>query len=346
VFKVGENILGKYIIKTVLKPGNFGTVFIVHNYGIDRVSVLKIAVVGDPTSFKEVLEAYIHNLCSHDHILKIYSAEIIDVNTPAGPKPAVAMELEYADGGTLSNLMGQSYLPIRDSIRHTIDCLFALEFAHSKDIVHGDMKPDNVLISNGKIKIADFGLSKNSNLVGPQRPNSQFYRTHGAPELFLGGDIGRATDVFAASMTLFRLANNIVDWHGVVDSIPNHEELSKTGLLINRLGFSPEVPRRLRQVIKKACAPDPKNRFQNCTEFRNALSKLVCKSVWRCTGPNEWISDQKGRVEVLSIETSKGIWELVYTLNGRRKGEVCKPFQTPDEAIKAQNQFLYENTLS
>lgn len=346
MFEVGENILGKYLIQSELKPGNFGKVFIVHNFGLNQKSVLKVAEVDDPNSFKEIIEAYSQNLCNHEHILKIFTAEVIQVATPDGQRPAIAMELEFADGGSVSDRIAKQYVPLKESVEILIDCLFALEFSHSKEIIHGDIKPDNILFAKGKVKIADFGLAKHGALAGPQRAKNSFYKTHGAPELYRGAEIDRSTDVFAAGMTLFRLVNNIVDWHGMVCGLPNCDEMTMTGALVEKIGFKPEVPRSIRRIISKACAADPANRFKNCADFRNALTKLKFRSVWRPLERSEWLSDQVGNEEWLGVTKIRDGWELTYKVNGRRKSSLCSAFPTYAEAERAQLRFMYDRTLA
>ncbi len=183
------------------------------------------------------------------------------------------MELEFADGGAISNLLGKGYLPLQESVRIIADCLFALEFAHSKQIIHGDIKPDNILLSRGKVKIADFGLAKHGLLKGPQRAKELFYFTHGAPELFAKCDISRSSDIYAAGITLFRLANNIVDWNGVTQAMPKLDELVKTGKLVSAIGYAREIPRRLQRVISRACSRKSSTAIQELRRIQKRVGQ-------------------------------------------------------------------------
>lgn len=344
MFNPGDHVFGKYRILNVLKPGSFGHVYIVENYGIGRVSVLKIVLAANPTSLKELIEAYSQNLCQHENILKILASEIIDLGNGTAPSPAIAMELEYVQDGSLQDRLEQGYLSLKQSVVLIKDTLHALEFAHAKNIIHGDVKPNNMFIGTRGARLADFGLAKNANLAGAPRANNTFYVSHGAPELFNGSEIDRQTDVFAAGITLYRAVNNLADWHTYVTSADPSGAKMKNGTLISDIGYRPEVPTKLRKIINKACAADQSKRYQSCAEFRQALESLYFSSEWERISPTEWVSDVPGRNEQLTLKTGSR-YSVEYKMNGRKKQAHCATFDSMKEAEDYFYMFLKQHTI-
>jgi len=345
MYKVGDRILGKYEILEMMKPGSFGAVFRVHNYAIDRQSVVKIVRADDPTYLKELIESYAQYSCKHDKIVEIHACEIIEFQAPgAAATPAVAMELEWIPGGTWGGAIEKNYVPISVSCGYASDVLFGLQFAHTNEVIHGDVKPDNVFLTAQGAKLADFGLSKLAKLPGRNRAQDLFYRTHGAPEQHLSSDIDRRTDVFATGMTLFRSVNNITDWQGRVAAVRDSENAMKKGILKDKIGYSDEVPRKIRGIINRACHPNPDLRYASCAEFRQALDQLRFNAHWVKNG-SRFTSVTKGREEQIAILTRRADYEVEYKLNGRRVNAKCASFANLKEAEAYQKRYLYDNTV-
>ncbi len=347
MYNVNDNVLGKYNIKEVMKPGSFGAVYRVHNYAIDRHSVLKIVRADDPAYLKELIESYAQNSCKHDRIVTIHACEIIDFPISAGGTiPAVAMELEWIGGGTWGSAIEAGYLPIAKSARYATDALYGLQYAHSNGVIHGDVKPDNIFITPQGAKLADFGLAKLGRLMpGQDRAQAMFYKTHGAPEQFGTADIDRKTDVFAMGMTLFRSVNNITDWQHRVASVRDADQAMLAGRLKDKIGYSPEVPKKIRIIINKACNADPAQRYDSCAEFRQALEKLRFIAHWIKDG-DEFRSLLNGRDEKIALLTRRTDYEVEYRSNGRRLNANCASFADKNEAYAHLFRYVYENTVA
>ncbi|SEC58572.1 Serine/threonine protein kinase [Rhizobiales bacterium GAS191] len=344
---VGDILYGKYQVTSVLQPGDFGQVFRVFNFGMGRNSVIKMVPAKDPTVMKELIEAYSAHLCNHDNVVDIYACEVAQVSDKFGALvPGIVMELEDVAAGSLQNAITSGHMPLRQSVKLIKDVLYAVQFAHSKQIIHGDIKPDNIFIGPHGAKLADFGLAKNNNLIGITRAQKSFYVTHGAPELFAGNDIDASSDIFAAGMTLYRAANNIVDWQAYVFGVANANVYLQKGTLIKKLGYSHELPSALRKIVNKACAPLPNLRFKSCSSFREALEKLRFQSEWKKVAPDQWVSDLPGRCESVQLIVRSKVFEVEYKLNGRRQSKHCAQLAVRRDADAFMHRIIAETTLA
>ncbi|RAI43722.1 serine/threonine protein kinase [Rhodoplanes roseus] len=346
MYNIGDDVKGKYIIEESLEPGSFGLVYKVHNYGVNRKSVIKIVEAEDPKKLKEIIESYSQSICQHECIVKIYACELTEIRLPDGStRLGILMELEWIPGGSWEKLLRSNYVPISHSCSLAIDALFGLHFAHQKGVIHGDIKPDNIFISDNHAKLADFGLSKYNIIPGISRASDLHYAPHASPELRKLGNINVQTDVFAAGMTLFRAVNNISDWRHRIDAISDFDRLLSEGSLIKRIGYNREVPRKIRAAINRACNPEQTSRFENCAAFRQALTQIRFKNSWTRVTDFLYESNFNGRTESVEVLPSRTTFDVVYKVNGRRKTTLCAKFNSQKDAKDYLLTLLYENTV-
>lgn len=146
-------VLGHYRIQRLLGHGTFGNVFAARDLRLDRVVALKVLKSNSPGSRDCVLrEARSAAALDHPHVCRILTVEFID------GLPLIVME--FLDGPPLTDLIGQK---LEDAARRDIARGLAsgLAAAHARHIVHGDLKPGNVLVTHGrKPHILDFGLAR------------------------------------------------------------------------------------------------------------------------------------------------------------------------------------------
>lgn len=344
MFSVGDNVAGKYIIEKQLTPGQFGSVFLAHNYAMNRHSFLKLVPCKDPSFLKELVEAYSQN-CNHPNVGRIYSAEVMDLADPEGSSVFVLMEQEFLEGNTLQSLIENGYTPLSESVRCLIGTLHALEYLQGNGITHGDVKPNNIMVVDGTSKLVDFGLARNASLAGAPRARDEIYSSHASPEFAKTKEIDERTDIYSCGVTLFRAVNQIVDWHGLITSNPNWKKLRDNGKLFSQVGFNPEVPRTLRRIVNRACSANANSRYQTATEFRRALDGLRFIRNWRRINVNEWFSESSDATYSLVVRDVKGGFLVVSKRNNRRID--------PDHFYSCRNEaeiylqnYLYKNTLA
>ena len=175
----------------------------------------------------------------------------------------VKNNLSFMSGDSKALKICQMMLPIFD----------ALEYLHSYDIVHMDIKPSNIMIENGNnIRLMDLGiafiqdklqLSSSMGIMGTPK--------YAAPEQFgsEGTPVDRTTDIYELGVTLYEMLTGTNPL--IANSISETLQKRKTLLL----GYSPQVPNSIIDVLRKATAYEQQNRFSTVGDFKRALLKAM-----------------------------------------------------------------------
>jgi serine/threonine-protein kinase len=333
-FQPGDIVLNKYEIIRPLGSGQFGDVFYVINRNLGRQSALKLVRVANPIEHRAVVEAQAQNLCGHDHVVKILTADVFD--------GAVLIEMEYLEGGSLADRLHGEFVPVIETIGYLKQILFALEHAHNRGIVHRDVKPGNIMLTGAIAKLSDFGT-----VIHPEsgvKVTELFYRPHASPEAINNMEFSAASDVFAAGMTLLRAVNNMTGWDAVLGS-DRWPTLVKEGKLASQVGFADYTPPKLKRIIKKAINPIVADRYQTAAALRQELERLRPARRWVRLNDNEWICTVEGKEERASLQL--GINPTVeYTIGGRRRRSDCKRYDTEREARARLAELVARSTLA
>ncbi|TIM30127.1 MAG: serine/threonine protein kinase [Mesorhizobium sp.] len=328
----GTILLGKYEVIRPLGRGQFGAVYLVFNRNLSVHSALKVVQVIDPDRHVAVVEAQATSLCGHDHVVKIRTADRFD--------GAVLIELEYLDGGSLSDRLKSGFVPIGDSISYMKHVLFALDFAHSKGIIHRDVKPANIMISGNIAKLSDFGTA-----IHPEsgaRVTDDFYRPHASPEAQNLDEFSARSDVFAAGLTLQRAANNMSDWERLFVDERWRREVAD-GTLPQKVGYADFLPSRLKTILRLACNKVPDERYPSASAFRQELERLQVERYWVRQPDFNWISERGDRTE--RITYSGKAQQVEYWVGGRRKQAYCRRFASEREARRFMDRTVADTTL-
>jgi serine/threonine protein kinase len=263
--------IGKYKVLEKIGQGAMGEVYRAHDPILNReVAVKTISAdlsADDHLRKRFQREAQSAARLNHPNIITVY-----DYGEEQGK---IYMAMELLDGADLKQAIARRAALTLDEKLSVVDqILEGLAFAHSHEIVHRDLKPANVhLLSNGQVKIMDFGLAR---LGGSEMTRTGMVMGtphYMSPEQVRGERADARSDVFAVGCVFYELLTyrkpfDADSMHSVLFKVMQEDPPSVHDLV-------PGVPAVLAQVVERAIAKDPSQRFQNAAEFRSALHRAM-----------------------------------------------------------------------
>jgi eukaryotic-like serine/threonine-protein kinase len=271
----GVRQVGRYMIGERLGRGGMATVFKAHDPQIGRdvaIKFLHATLCEDEEYHARFLrEARAAGGLSHPNIVTVH-----DVGEIHG-RPYMAMEL--LDGQPLSDEMSNSRpLPVRDVVIMGIQLSRALAYAHSRGIVHRDIKPGNLMRVKGTrtIKVTDFGIAHMESAGGEQRTRvGDILGTpqYMSPEQAQGDKLDGRSDLFSTGILLYQMLTGQRPFLG--DSlVALAMKIAKDDPIpIEKL--RPELPASLRRIVERCLAKSPDRRFQTGAELSDALGRVL-----------------------------------------------------------------------
>jgi serine/threonine-protein kinase len=190
--------------------------------------------------------------------------------------------LEFVDGPSAQALLERmGKLPVGDAVHLILDVARALEHAHSRNIIHRDIKPDNILITpSGVAKLADLGLAKRTDEASNLTALRQGFGTlHYIPceQAFNAKNADCRSDIYALGATLYHLVTGEVPFPG--NSPVEIAEKKQIGTFLPAHVHSPEVPPALDAIIGRMMAREPADRYQLVSELIVDLERADLASV-------------------------------------------------------------------
>ncbi len=277
----GEELDGRYRVKRVLGRGGMGVVYIAEQTMIGRLVGLKVLrrdMVQDTASIKRFqTEAKAIARLRNPHTITLYDFGV----TSDG---LLYYTMELLDGSPLSDVLrDDGPMPVDRAAEIIFQTLESLEEAHDQEILHRDLKPDNLYVSRHKgkdhVTVLDFGIAK---LVGDQSMET-ITRTgmicgtpqYLAPEQALGNPAVPASDLYSLGIVFYEM----------LAGMPPFQETTPMKVLLKHLNEQPvpvrvknpqvEVPVAIEGFLQRALEKTPEARFGNVREFRKALRSAL-----------------------------------------------------------------------
>jgi serine/threonine-protein kinase len=340
--------LGEYRILRRLGEGGMGAVYLGYHEG--KALQVAIKVLGDHLASNQgyvdrfYREAKSGALLNHPNIVRTLNVGQDQVTAKH------YLVLEFVDGPTAQALLDrQGRLALGDAVHIALDVARALEHAHSRNIVHRDIKPDNILITrSGVSKLVDLGLARRIDEASHLTAARQgFGTTHYMPyEQAINAKYadGRS-DIYALGATLYHLVTGVVPFPG-----DNHLEVvekKNQGDFTPASKLNPTVPPVLDHVLARALAREPRDRYQTASELIVELERSrLAAPVPTFADPNQalqdpWVQqclassaeptrlDPEAAPAVPSpVPQTDGVWLLRYHNSA---GKLCRARATTDQ---------------
>jgi serine/threonine-protein kinase len=274
----GERLIGKYRIKGELGRGGMGAVYLAEQPGLGREVAIKeliLSPAADPTALMRFLqEAQVMARTSHPNLVQVHDLEQIgDANY---------IVLEFVRGRSLRDMVNQGPVPLPQTFAVMHGVLQALDYAHRHGIVHRDMKPENVLLSDeGNVKVADFGIARLTDDSGPGGTATKTGTTVGtpqymSPEQVASSKVDGRSDLYSAGIMFYELVVGqppftASEADGPFTLMAKHVQAPPKPPSVHK----PGLDMRLEEVILKSLSKRPEERFQTGQEFDDAMSRIA-----------------------------------------------------------------------
>jgi serine/threonine protein kinase len=264
-------LVGKYRVVSRLGRGGMGTVYKAVDETLNREVAIKCLNpdVGDAEVLKRFrAEAIALARLNHPNIATLF--ELAEHNGE------LLMVMEFVRGQTLDEVSAHvGPMPVERAVQLAGQVFDALAHAHRAGVVHRDLKPANLMLTeSGLVKIMDFGLAR---MAGTEHLTNDGYMlgtpAYMSPEQVLGWEIDGRADLYAMGVVLFRLLTGQLPFNADSGIAMAHKQINDPPTPVRQLRT--ELSWEVEEVLKKALAKPPGDRYQTADEFKAAMASVV-----------------------------------------------------------------------
>lgn len=268
----GKVLADRYVIKEIIGQGGMADVYLARDTILDRnvaVKILRSHLAQDDTYVQRFRrEASAAATLSHRNIIEIY-----DVGEEDGQYYIV---MEYVSGMTLKELIyKRGALHLQEAVDVMLQLTSGVEEAHAHGVIHRDLKPQNILVTDsGILKIGDFGIATVQSFSQVTESQTIMGSLHYlAPEIIRGEKATRQSDIYALGIIFYELLRGQVPFNA--DTAVNIAIKHMREDIPSIREFNPTIPQSIENIIIRATAKNPEDRYQDVADFHYALSQAL-----------------------------------------------------------------------
>ena len=255
--------ISHYKILSKLGEGGMGIVYKAEDTKLDRIVALKFLpchlTANDTDKARFIQEAKAAAALNHPNVCVIHDIQEHDSQQ--------FIVMEYVEGQTLRDRIKDERLKIKETIDYAIQTAEALRAAHAKDIIHRDIKSENIMVtSTGQIKVMDFGLAKLRGSVKLTKTSTTAGTlAYSSPEQIQGQKVDIRSDIFSFGVVLYEMLTGQLPFKGEYESAVIYSILDEEPEPVSHLrsGVSDDLER----IIHKALIKNPDDRYQHTDEM-------------------------------------------------------------------------------
>lgn len=273
---------GRYRVDDLIGRGGMASVYRGYDQTLGRtvaIKILKADLAGDAafrTRFR--LEAQAASRMAHPTIVRVFDAgEDAETGVDGVERPVPYIVMELVHGRLLKDVIGQGNVPTDDALRYVDGILEALEYSHRAGVVHRDIKPGNVMITeSGRVKVMDFGIARavsDSSSTVAETTAIVGTAAYFSPEQAKGESVDARADLYSTGVVLYELLTGRTPFRGDTPVAVAYQHVSEAPLPPSEIVES--IPRALDAIVLRALAKDPFQRPQDAASFREALDETA-----------------------------------------------------------------------
>jgi len=303
--------LGKYPLVREIGSGATSSVYLARDPFTERDVAIKVFLFDKAHDAQSermkhkafVAEASLAGMLNHPHIVEIYDAVVEPDHS--------YLVMEYVPGVTLeAHADVTSLLPLPKVVEIIFKCIRALDYAYQHGVIHRDIKPGNILLSQkGETKVSDFGASfqqrhETTQITGIGSP------AYMSPEQIRMEPLNQQTDIYSLGVTMYRLLTGRLPYEAATQAALTYAILNTPPR--PPITLRPDLPPVLDRIVMKAIEKDPARRYATWHEFGRDLTQAV--STLHIEGESANDAEKFARLRSMSFFQDFGdvaLWEMV-----------------------------------
>lgn len=301
---IGKILDGRYEILSVVGVGGMAVVFRAKDRRLNRMVAIKI--LKEDMAKDEEIRRRFHDesqavaMMSHPNIVGVY-----DVNESDGPEYIV---MELIEGITLKQYMKKRGRPLnwREALHFAGQIFQALKHAHSRGIIHRDIKPQNIMVlRDGSVKVADFGIARISDSQKTLTTETLGSVHYISPEQAKAEEVDCRTDLYSAGVVLYEMLTGRLPFEG--DSAIAVALQHINSVPIEPRALVPEIPAGMEQITMHCMSPSLEKRYRNADEVLQDLESFRRNPAIVFPYATPWAAGEPEPAEELPPEHPEGI---------------------------------------